>query len=244
MRNWWEYSSYRFPYRGNGEMEEDRDIYKVIFLDVDGVLNPEDYTAEIRVLEDKVMLLKQIVEATGAKIVLSSSWRRYYEDFAKRGFEVKRREDGSLSNDEMNIDLLHKLLCKYGLSVDGVTPSVTTGPEARPAEIRLWLTYRPNVKRFVILDDDSFWKWGWMAPFFVRTVTEKGNVQKPFPEYDRGLTQEHVDRAIAILNEEYPYENVEEKEWTIMFSAKAREKAHQRYLEKKKDDNNATNSAF
>jgi hypothetical protein len=52
---------------------------KVIFLDIDGVLNTtsttemfEEYTF---VEDEKVQLLKQLVTRTGAKIVLSSSWR-------------------------------------------------------------------------------------------------------------------------------------------------------------------------
>ena len=62
---------------------------KVIFLDVDGVLNSED---DLRVFREKnnitetilyaevedrpLKLLKELVEKSGAKIVVSSSWRR------------------------------------------------------------------------------------------------------------------------------------------------------------------------
>ena len=60
---------------------------KVIFLDIDGVLNTSQTFIEIdnefiktgkRRIEidlDRVELLKEIVDATGAVIVLSSSWR-------------------------------------------------------------------------------------------------------------------------------------------------------------------------
>lgn len=53
---------------------------KVIFCDIDGVLN-EDTTptrTKSRVIfidEEKLLRLKRIVDATGAKIVLSSTWR-------------------------------------------------------------------------------------------------------------------------------------------------------------------------
>ena len=49
---------------------------KVIFLDVDGVLNSsrtlhEDISSE----DDLILNLKELVDKTGAKIILSSSWR-------------------------------------------------------------------------------------------------------------------------------------------------------------------------
>ena len=53
---------------------------KVIFLDVDGVLNSQQLFEKsedaqlISVDEENIKNLKKIVDATGAKIVLSSSW--------------------------------------------------------------------------------------------------------------------------------------------------------------------------
>ena len=58
---------------------------KVIFLDIDGVLNSDEYIHKARKLGfkgieeeidiEKVELLKKAVEQTGARVVLSSSWR-------------------------------------------------------------------------------------------------------------------------------------------------------------------------
>ena len=49
---------------------------KVIFLDVDGVLNSKQDGNSIKLRTDShFRLLQEIVKATGAKIVLSSSWR-------------------------------------------------------------------------------------------------------------------------------------------------------------------------
>ena len=59
---------------------------KVIFLDVDGVLNSQQLFEKceddqlISVDEDNIKNLKTIVDATGAKIVLSSSWRYVWAD--------------------------------------------------------------------------------------------------------------------------------------------------------------------
>ena len=49
---------------------------KVIFLDIDGVLNSTKTLYEDISLEDDLILnLKELVDKTGAKIILSSSWR-------------------------------------------------------------------------------------------------------------------------------------------------------------------------
>lgn len=65
---------------------------KVIFLDIDGVCNgfstkekcdqgPGQQSRYITGVEPgKVALIKKIIDATGAKIVLSSSWRGFLSD--------------------------------------------------------------------------------------------------------------------------------------------------------------------
>ena len=56
---------------------------KALFLDFDGVLNTEKYLAlygaEGVVIDPaRLELLKEIIDATGAKIVLSTSWREHW----------------------------------------------------------------------------------------------------------------------------------------------------------------------
>ena len=112
---------------------------KVIFLDVDGVLNSDEYFEKIRDLEidgiesevdvDKIKLLKKAIEETGAKVVLSSSWR------------LTRNGQG-----------LKKLLLQYGIFVDS-TPFIK---HERGKEIKQWLINNPGVEDFVILDDEIF----------------------------------------------------------------------------------------
>lgn len=48
---------------------------KLLFLDVDGVLNSMDNGDGDTIEDSKVLLLKTIIDKTGAKIVISSSWR-------------------------------------------------------------------------------------------------------------------------------------------------------------------------
>ncbi len=110
---------------------------KVIFLDFDGVLNSLSGPSEgVSLLPDKLELLHQLVDATDAEIVLSTSWR---EHWAKE----PTQSDGTGEQ----IDQLFKA---HGLRIFDKTPSLPTG---REAEIRAWLDQHPQVKTFVVLDD-------------------------------------------------------------------------------------------
>lgn len=106
---------------------------KIIFLDIDGVLN--DFktifaTGKDFPTRDHLDCLKQIVDATGAEIVLSSSWRFYKSDL------------NDVKNALRNVNL--KLLDK--------TKEL---PKGRDAEIREWLSRHPEVENYVILDDHN-----------------------------------------------------------------------------------------
>ena len=80
---------------------------KVIFLDIDGVLKQEDYDAEFQ--DACFARLKRIVDATGAIIILSSSWRISYWDFVEKGYQT----------DSQSILDLYNHFEKYGLKVSG-----------------------------------------------------------------------------------------------------------------------------
>lgn len=51
---------------------------KVLFLDVDGVLNAHEFDPDVlcgQIHRDKVAVLNRVLRETGAKVVLSSAWR-------------------------------------------------------------------------------------------------------------------------------------------------------------------------
>lgn len=108
---------------------------KVVFLDVDGVLNSKQDGNSIRVRTDlHLRLLREIVKVTGAKIVLSSSWR---------------------CGPVTAIKNLKNRLAEYGLEIMDSTP-VLSGSSCRGDEICQWLYNNgQSVERFVILDDDA-----------------------------------------------------------------------------------------
>jgi len=137
----------------------------VIFLDFDGVLNSRKWwESEERasmtghsphgnslrnIDRAAVIQLLRIVKETGAKIVISSSWRSYHGRNTKGG-----------------ISLLRWILAERGLRcaskiVIGCTPDLQgrtyeTGiyvGKARGHEIRAWMDGQ-SVDRFVVLDDE------------------------------------------------------------------------------------------
>lgn len=160
---------------------------KIIFLDIDGVLNSMDYFEQTKeckgyteINPDKVKLLKEIVDRTGAEIVLSSTWR----NLGKRKNEPEHPMYTYLTD----------TLKEYGMEIVDHTPYIG---QDRPKEIKAWLDNQRNKDiRFVSLDDD-FPKYKYdevgIGDFLVRTS---------FYEKDGGLRQEHVEKAVEILNRE------------------------------------------
>lgn len=182
---WWEE-----PYR-----QEASPFNKVIFLDVDGVLNNDEYQYNDPKIDPAfVANLKYIVSQTDADIILSSSWKGGYYYYARDGF---------VKCSDTTAQLCASLKAE-GLQISGVTPEGgLSGREARPAEIRNWLSRFPHVESYVILDDDTFWHWGYLKRNVVTTITIK-----PDPKYKNrvrhhdGLTREMAEKAIAILNDD------------------------------------------
>lgn len=112
---------------------------KVIFLDIDGVLNSDEYVEKVKKSDiqgierdidiEKVKLLKRAIDETGAKVVLSSTWR-----YTK------------------NARYLKELLANYGIRVDS-TPYIQ---DKRGLEIKKWLSENQGVEDFLIIDDEIF----------------------------------------------------------------------------------------
>lgn len=111
---------------------------KVLFLDVDGVLNcTKTFTGPLAEHLDIQCLnsLARIVEETGCLVVLSSTWRRF--DFHYKPLIERLKK-------EFNIELYDK------------TPFINKFKVYRSEEIQKWLDSNQNlsVTKFAILDDD------------------------------------------------------------------------------------------
>ena len=190
------------------DSEEAIPFFKVIFLDIDGVLNDDGERRNAGVIIDPEMVrnLSHIVRETNAEIILSSSWRGAWYSHVKFGPVPGER----------NLPLLLSALEKEGLTLSGITPiSRESGARARPCEIRKWLLKYHSIGSYVILDDESFWSWGFLQGNVVTTRTRYQNHKDRFGRTVSryGLTREHAEKAIAILRrpgyrqEFYSYED-------------------------------------
>lgn len=148
---------------------------RVIFLDFDGVLNSEKYlraSKAVGVIIDpsRMNLLKEIVNKTEAKIVLSTSWREHWEKQPDKCDNI-----GASIND---------IFSQYVLDIYDKTPKLSTG---RVEEIKNWLLMHPDTETFLVLDDmllcDDV-----LDGHFVKTSN-----------YFNGLDESDVKRSIDIL---------------------------------------------
>ena len=161
---------------------------KVIFLDIDGVLNSnfwnEDHQREISdgkyIDIEKVKLLSELVKKSGASIILHSGWRFWFD------------EDAQPTRSEAKY--LTELLKSEGMIVAGMTPDLTT-EEIRKAkrfsavkadEILTWLKDHPETENWVVLDD-------------LELNNEKIASFQVMTDAEQGLTEEDVERALKML---------------------------------------------
>ena len=151
---------------------------KIIFLDIDGVLNvipqgrDEFGSLFHKHFEDN---LKFIIEKTNAKIVISSTWRM------------------------SGLDVMQEMWNKRNLAgeIIDVTPMLSQVYDRvkRGHEIDFWIKDNPQISNYVIIDDDND-----MLEIqknnFVRTANNyhhEGNIE------GYGLTKECANMVIQIL---------------------------------------------
>ncbi len=150
---------------------------KIVFLDIDGVLNYRDCWERScnkntqNVWDaDCVNELNRIIKETNAKIVVSSTWRLFKGAYAL---------------------VIGKMGIKEG-TIIGKTkdylPIIKSGGTCRGDEIQDWLdNIGCDIENFVILDDDD--DMGELLPYLIQT------------DFDgRGLTKEIADKVILFLN--------------------------------------------
>lgn len=128
---------------------------KVLFLDIDGVLNSnlgnDSHQTEISdgtlIDEEKVKLLALLIRETDSEIILHSGWRFWFDSELKPLCTEANR--------------LVELLSKENLYISGITPDLTTDEIRKTKkfslvkadEILLWLKLHNNVTEWVVLDN-------------------------------------------------------------------------------------------
>lgn len=163
---------------------------KVIFLDIDGVLNTEVYICSVFQCVElmggnahkdmrghmdgfghqfdplAVRALKLIIDKTDAKIVISSTWRG------------------------ARLSVMQDLWKKRNLPGDVIDVTPFLHKEVRGEEISAWLKSRNDVDGYLIIDDDSDML-DRQKPHFLRT------------DFQYGLMINQYENAVEILNLEY-----------------------------------------
>lgn len=159
---------------------------RVLFLDIDGVLNsartclalggiPHDLRAEDVARLDPVALslLRGLCRAAGLSVVVSSTWRITH-----------------------HWDAIGRAL---GLPTMGATPRSRTG--FRGDEVRAWLADHPEVLDWAILDDDSDFHRDQVARF-VRCDGQEGLIWVNFLELCSLFGVDPMDCTERALSEE------------------------------------------
>ncbi len=144
---------------------------KVIFLDVDGVLNhsglmmqrsellTSDELYKSMICPSCVALLQLLIKETDAKVVLSSTWRRFHE--------LEKNQE------YIGVELLDKTIYMSG--------------EPRGKEIKEWLDNNKQVTHYVVIDDDMD-----IEPYVSNHVVTSGRTG--------GFNFEAFQKAKEILN--------------------------------------------
>ena len=166
--------------------------HRVIFLDIDGVLNVYSHDnsnqTDIRKKEElvdveKVRLLACLVKKTNAKIILHSGWKFWFDCNNK-----PLREES---------EYLVELLQNEGLKISGFTPDFSTEDIKRTKkfslvkadEILSWLKEHKDVIKWVVLDD-------------LDLNNEQVAKHQVKINHTVGLTIEDIEKAESILFQE------------------------------------------
>lgn len=153
---------------------------KIIFLDIDGVLNcngskskmiDDNDVCYVGIDKHKILRLKETIDRTGAKVVLSSTWRLH--------LYKKDRVD----------KYMRQRFKKYGIEIYSCTDHLHG---SRGAEIKKWLNEHDNIEEWVVLDDE------WFSDYDDEILQHL--VRTSYYVNPGGLRDENIDTVCDILN--------------------------------------------
>lgn len=158
------------------EQNSNTETSRIVFLDVDGVLNSYLWTVRPKTVEENqgdpdldpfaINLLNEFTQIFDLKIVISSDWRI-------SSYCIPRLKNAGVKNiiDTTPLTILNSYKLKNWVK--------------RGEEIQMWLNEHPEVENYVIFDDRE-------------DIEQKDHFIK-IDSY-RGLTQEDIQKAIEILS--------------------------------------------
>ena len=161
---------------------------RVIFLDIDGVLNSsfwnaghqKEISAGMLIDLEKIRLLGKLVRNTKAEIILHSGWKFWF--------------DPDLKPLCKEAAYLQRQMQREGLMIAGTTPDHSTEEIriskkfslVKAGEILAWLDEHKGVDRWIVLDD-------------LDLHDPRIEIHQLRTDPDTGLTEEDVQRAEAVL---------------------------------------------
>lgn len=171
-------------------MENKKEKQNILFLDIDGVLMNENtmyyrndgsaliYNDGYYFLRESLEVLRHIVDKYNFKIVLSSSWRHYWNST-----KIENRK------------VLETVLGNYGLEIMDITPDYLRkdfldsldNHNRRGLEIYQWICDNKDiVNNILILDDDD--DMGELKGRLVKTTWKNGLLDKHINEVDKCMS--------------------------------------------------------
>jgi|ERR1035437_7729574 hypothetical protein len=127
---------------------------RIIFLDIDGVLNNGNAAGvfhESSTIPYCVEVLNYILEKSGAKIVLISSWK-----------------------DAFDFEVIKKLLYNRGIKPKSIVACTEKDVQKEPGMTKFIKDNKSKIESFVIIDNDINFINGDFEDFVIRTNTKTG----------------------------------------------------------------------
>lgn len=158
---------------------------KIIFLDIDGVLNSSEFPKLHKwspIDESKVKLLANLAERTGAYVVMHSGWRFWFDDSMQPQTDEAR--------------YLYNLFYKCNISLYDKTPDYTTEEIranktfglVKAQEILAWLDEHTSIESYVVIDDFD------LGNSIIRT-------RQVITDNSTGITEIDIQKAFQFLSE-------------------------------------------
>jgi hypothetical protein len=157
---------------------------KVIFLDIDGVLNSQEFLQNNKsesIDRRNVSVLKNVINKTGAVIVMSSAWRLWFDD-------IMMPIEGYSQH-------LYDIFSEFDIKIFAKTPDFSTEEirakktfsRVKAKEILAWLNENQSFDKYVVVDD-------------LDLINEEINAHLVRINGQVGITEEDAMRVIDMIS--------------------------------------------
>lgn len=160
---------------------------KILFLDFDGVVST--FEKGWRLDEEKLSLLKEIIDNTNAKIVVSSSWKVGYDNVDKFIETLGGRRKSETIKNNGNV---------FQWFCDNIYDITDSNGSWRGDEIQRWIdVHKEEIESYVILDDDSDMRENQLFNF-VQTDGYEGITSREVKLCTKILNNERIQNPIRL----------------------------------------------